>query len=120
MRDGEIRQVGTPEELFSQPAHLDVAEFMGFRNVVAGQVDDGRGRHGRDRRSAAPASGVAAAARSRPGGQAIVAIRPEDLHPVADGANGLRATVVSTEFRGREFVGFGAHGGRHGHLLPRP
>src|SRR3954452_11810967 len=33
MRDGVIRQVGTPAELFARPAHRDVAEFMGFRNV---------------------------------------------------------------------------------------
>src|SRR5271167_760506 len=30
MRDGVIRQVGTPAELFSRPLHRDVAEFMGF------------------------------------------------------------------------------------------
>ena len=34
MRDGEVRQVGTPEELYVRPAHLDVAEFMGFRNQI--------------------------------------------------------------------------------------
>ena len=38
MRDGEVRQVGTPEDLFARPDHLDVAEFMGFRNQVAGRV----------------------------------------------------------------------------------
>src|SRR6476620_10978343 len=38
MRDGVVRQVGTPKDLFSRPDHLDVAEFMGFRNKVAGRV----------------------------------------------------------------------------------
>ncbi len=31
LRDGEVRQIGTPEELYIRPAHADVAEFMGYR-----------------------------------------------------------------------------------------
>ena len=38
LRDGVIRQVGTPKELYEAPAHLDVADFMGFRNKLKGQV----------------------------------------------------------------------------------
>src|SRR6185312_1144356 len=34
MRDGMVRQVGTPQELYASPAHPDVAEFMGYRNLV--------------------------------------------------------------------------------------
>ena len=48
MRDGEIRQVGTPEDLYRAPGHLDVAEFMGFRNRIAGtyvRQYDGDDRH---------------------------------------------------------------------------
>src|SRR3954449_12143789 len=44
LRDGVIRQVGTPAELFARPAHRDVAEFMGFRNAIPGtiaRVEDG-------------------------------------------------------------------------------
>ena len=33
--DGQMRQIGTPEELYARPAHADVAEFMGYRNLVA-------------------------------------------------------------------------------------
>ena len=38
LRDGEVRQVGTPEDLFARPDHLDVAEFMGFRNRLTGHA----------------------------------------------------------------------------------
>src|SRR5258705_12765420 len=38
LRDGEIRQVGTPEELYARPATTDVADFMGFRNRISGVV----------------------------------------------------------------------------------
>jgi putative spermidine/putrescine transport system ATP-binding protein len=105
MRDGEIRQVGGPEDLFSRPDHLDVAEFMGFRNKVSGKVASvasdlatvtvgNVGVTGRVRTKAAP------------GEVAHLSIRPEDLHPVPEGGAGLEAKVVSTEFHGREFVGF--------------
>ncbi len=44
LKDGTIRQVGTPDDLYSRPEHLDVAEFMGFRNRIRGRVltRDGR------------------------------------------------------------------------------
>jgi len=105
MRDGEIRQVGGPEDLFSRPDHIDVAEFMGFRNKVAGRV-------------ASVANGLATVTvgevslvgRVRTsvgaGDAAHLSVRPEDLHPVRDGGLGLLAKVISTEFHGREFVGF--------------
>src|SRR5919107_1725182 len=38
LRDGEVRQVGMPEALYARPDHLDVAEFMGFRNRLTGRV----------------------------------------------------------------------------------
>src|ERR671911_90137 len=38
LRDGVVRQVGTPKELYDAPAHLDVADFMGFRNKLKGKV----------------------------------------------------------------------------------
>src|SRR6478735_5205101 len=38
LRDGQIRQVGAPEDLFARPDHIDVAEFMGFRNLLNGRV----------------------------------------------------------------------------------
>ncbi len=38
LRDGAVRQVGTPDDLYNRPEHLDVAEFMGFRNRIPGRV----------------------------------------------------------------------------------
>jgi putative spermidine/putrescine transport system ATP-binding protein len=33
MRLGKIQQIGTPEEIYSDPANLFVADFMGFKNI---------------------------------------------------------------------------------------
>jgi hypothetical protein len=107
MRDGEVRQVGTPEDLFSRPDHLDVAEFMGFRNKSSGPRHRRRsGGSGEVAVGDARRSSGRAAARSLVRGNGHVAIRPEDLHPRWPARAGSRRPVISTEFRGREFVGF--------------
>src|SRR5438132_7233574 len=34
MKDGVVQQIGTPHDVYAQPANLHVANFMGYRNVV--------------------------------------------------------------------------------------
>ena len=34
MKDGVVQQIGTPQEVYAQPANLHVARFMGYRNVL--------------------------------------------------------------------------------------
>jgi putative spermidine/putrescine transport system ATP-binding protein len=105
MRDGVIRQVGTPADLFARPDHLDVAAFMGFRNAVPGRLVSVEGE-----RAVVEADGAQLTALLRepvaPGAAAVVAVRPDDL-VAHHGETGLLATVVSTEFRGNDFTGFG-------------
>jgi putative spermidine/putrescine transport system ATP-binding protein len=79
---------------------------MGFRNQVPGRVVSVADGHavvdvGHARVSGRVREPVAA------GDEAFIAIRPDDLHPMAPGNSGLAATVAASEFRGREFVGFG-------------
>jgi len=105
LRDGKVRQVGTPGDLFSRPEHLDVAEFMGFRNRLSGRVESTEGDRATIVFDEARVSGRARGT-VRPGDVAVVAVRPEDLHPVASGHNGIPAIVSASEFRGREFMGF--------------
>jgi putative spermidine/putrescine transport system ATP-binding protein len=100
MRDGVVRQVGTPEELYARPAHADVAEFMGYRNLIPSRVINGA--------SANAASVTIGGAvllgtpvEARAGEAAIVAVRPDDLKPAGDGP--LAATVESAQYHGREF-----------------
>ena len=101
MRDGLIRQVGTPEDLYERPTHADVADFMGFRNRLAGRVAQVNGP-----RAVVEVAGARFAGAMREpvaaGGPAIVSIRPEDL---VAGPEGLAATVASVEYRGRAFFG---------------
>jgi len=102
MRAGEVRQVGTPEDLYSRPAHADVAEFMGYRNQI---------------RSRAAKSGnlvnVSVGGVSLQGtpvesisdGEAVAAMRPDDLKVTADGS--ISATVESAQYHGHDFYCLG-------------
>lgn len=38
MSEGRVRQIGTPDEIYSQPANRFVAEFMGESNIVSARV----------------------------------------------------------------------------------
>ena len=104
LRDGAIRQVGMPHELYESPGHLDVAEFMGFRNRLAGTitaVDGGR--------ASVDVGGTSLSGQLREdlgvGASAVIAVRPDDVAAGPGGANAIGATVETIEYRGREFVG---------------
>jgi putative spermidine/putrescine transport system ATP-binding protein len=98
MRSGEVRQVGTPEELYTRPAHADVAEFMGYRNQLRAQAT----RAGNLVNVSVggvilPATPVDAIE----GGEVIAAIRPDDL--VVSAAGSIVATVESAQYHGQSF-----------------
>jgi len=89
MRDGNIEQVGTPEDLYTQPATSFVATFVGLSNALAGMlVGDTVTVCG----SALPLLGTGPA-----NGLVTAYIRPEDL---TFAAAGLAATVVASSFLG--------------------
>ncbi len=96
--DGQARQLGTPEELYSQPATPAVAEFMGYRNLLdTTATPDGGGVMV----SVAGAKVRGTAQAGKIDGPAVVAIRPEDLVPTPDGP--IAATVEIAEYHGRDF-----------------
>ncbi|MEL4419934.1 putrescine/spermidine ABC transporter ATP-binding protein, partial [Shewanella algae] len=49
MSDGEIRQVGTPEDVYGDPADRFVASFIGDVNVIPGVLIETAGGSGRVR-----------------------------------------------------------------------
>jgi len=97
MRDGVVRQVGTPPELYAQPAYSDVAEFMGYRNLIRSKVaaDGGVSIGGGALRGTPIGTG------SSTGADVVVAVRPDDLRAAADGP--LAITVESAQYHGRDF-----------------
>ena len=85
MNAGRIEQMGSPEDLYENPATTFVANFLGQSNLVAGTITGKEGdtltveAHGH--RIALPA------ARCRvESGAAIIGVRPEKVHLAAAGA----------------------------------
>jgi putative spermidine/putrescine transport system ATP-binding protein len=106
MIDGQTRQIGTPEELYERPAHADVAEFMGYRNLFRSRAqvtNDGIAVSFGDAR-------LLGTAMDAVGSDAMVAIRPDDLRPRGDGP--ITATVEIAEYHGRDYYALarGANG----------
>jgi len=100
MKDGVVQQIGTPIEVYAQPANLHVARFMGYRNVLAVDVtEDENGRV----RVAGPDIALTGIAKQPMGKRAAVAIRPEEI--VVGGATGenlIAGRVDNVEYGGRD------------------
>jgi putative spermidine/putrescine transport system ATP-binding protein len=103
LREGEVQQVGSPEEVYAHPTNRYVAGFMGYRNMIPVVV------HAVDGDSVTVrADGLELVGVNRDGvtgGDAVAAIRPEDFTVAgADVENTFPATVEIVEYHGREQV----------------
>jgi iron(III) transport system ATP-binding protein len=88
MRDGQLAQVGTPQELYRSPSSAFVAEFIGPTNLIEGEITHSRDgvTHvstavGEIRAASGAVEQATAAARRR----VMVSIRPELIRIVPDG-----------------------------------
>jgi putative spermidine/putrescine transport system ATP-binding protein len=89
MREGQIEQIGSPEELYTRPATPFVANFVGLSNRVPGDLVDGFvSVHGER---------LAVLGDVPPDGPVTAFIRPED---VAFDSTGIEAVVVASSFLG--------------------
>ena len=103
MRDGVIEQSGTPEELYSQPRSLYVANFLGYRNLVPVQVGEVRGDNVSVAANGFHFSGTKRGTLSE-GGAAIATIRPRDVQVLRAGApDAIAASIELSEFVGDGF-----------------
>ena len=95
MSNGRIEQVGSPRELYNNPANLFVARFLGEpgMNILDGEAQDGRLRGpGFDIELPVVAENV--------GHRISVGIRPEDLQYAPSAAAVIRGTVRTVEYLG--------------------
>ena len=103
MKLGVVQQVGTPQEVFARPATLDVARFMGYRNVLPARVlrSDGASV------TVEGAGGVrlaGTAMQALPAGASVmVAVRPDEI-AIAEGEHAFPGTVETAEYGGREWL----------------
>ena len=108
MKDGNIEQIGNPEEVFARPRNLFVASFIGSpaMNLIEMTVESQGGRavlKGAEITIPAPSG---AAGKIKVGQRVTVGIRPSDLHIAkpADSGPVYDATVDVSEFLGTEVL----------------
>jgi putative spermidine/putrescine transport system ATP-binding protein len=89
MREGRIEQMGTPEEIWTQPRTAFVARFMGFETIL-GEQSDGR-------LTVVPQAALVLH-QPQHAAQALLAWRPD---MVVVGTGPYRARVVAASYQGR-------------------
>ena len=97
MKDGVLQQLGTPKEVYSDPANLFVAGFMGSppMNFISGSISSGSFQNG----AANIAAGGIADTKS-----AKFGFRPEDCQIVEAGKGLIDARVFTTEMTGDQVL----------------
>ncbi|MFE5340195.1 ABC transporter ATP-binding protein [Isoptericola sp. NPDC056578] len=104
LREGRVQQIGAPDDLYDHPRNWHVADFMGYRNILAGTPGgEGTVRVGGLTLHGRTVGDVAA------GDEVRVAVRPDDLTVLADGhaprdGNVVEGVVAVVEYHGREFA----------------
>ena len=105
MNDGLIQQVGSPHEVYEEPANAFVANFIGENNSFEGRIESTSGGECAVRLTSGDTVRARSATPRASGEPALLSLRPERLtiDPALDGiANRFSATVV-------EVIYFGAH-----------
>ena len=99
--EGALQQIGTPREVYDNPANLFVAGFMGSppMNFISGSIENGRFESGGG--VSVPVEGAGdAGAGLHDGAATVMGFRPEDAE-VSDPGTGLfDATVYAAELTG--------------------
>jgi ABC-type Fe3+/spermidine/putrescine transport system ATPase subunit len=98
LREGELLQVGTPQEVYAKPSCAEAANFFGFVNWVDGQVvQPGQVDTPLGRVCTLPGN-------TRPGDNVLLGFRPECLQPAVAPSGQLRGRLESSVFLGDQVV----------------
>ena len=99
MHAGRIIEEGDPETVYRRPRNRLTAEFLGIANLLPARIVSVNGRSC----LAATALGeieLPLQSGLRPGGEAVICLRPEDIQLQSAVASALRATVGETAYLG--------------------
>lgn len=94
---GMIEQIGSPQELYCQPASLFTARFLGLVNLLPAQVTQQDGK----RIVESPVGNLPAP--NQPLGETTLLIRPDSMRTDGSGTHRLTGQVLEISFRGSIF-----------------
>jgi putative spermidine/putrescine transport system ATP-binding protein len=90
MLDGQIKQFGTPEELYQWPNSIEVARFLGEKNFIQGRIQNGNFQ-----------SEIVTVPTARSDvNHARLMIKPEDIGIFPVGTKDLKGTIQSRKYAG--------------------
>ena len=101
MREGEIRQIGTPWEIYKEPKTSFIAEFVGTSNFITGKKMNGKVRFGRLELAVSNLENVDSET-------VYLAIRPENIEWVDESIpadNYLPSNIVEVQAEVINFLG---------------
>ncbi len=99
LEGGVIKQIGTPQELYDQPANLFVAKFLGTANILEGRVET---EGGQPRFRTRTGDVLALPGKADPRGTSIV-LRPQNISIQREaGPNSLTGQILHREFLGSQ------------------
>jgi iron(III) transport system ATP-binding protein len=96
LRDGQIAQYATPEDLYTRPVDADLATFIGEANLLEGVLNAGAVKTVLGTLPLDDAATV-------PEGQVTVLVRPEQIE-LASGGDGTPGRVTSYGYHGHDAV----------------
>lgn len=99
MHAGRLVQVGTPAEVYTHPASRFVAEFLGFKNILQGQVQ-AKGQQTVIVTEIGEIKLEATDAQHRSGQVAQILLRPDGAIVAEDGVSQIAGQIVEKSFRG--------------------
>ncbi len=102
MREGRVEQLGTPEEIYTEPANEYVARFVGTSNRLPVKAVDDQGRSVEWRGNRVP---TVAGAPLAPGSDAILIVRPERIRVSAVPGDGVPGGSWQGRVVERTFLG---------------
>jgi iron(III) transport system ATP-binding protein len=104
LNDGEIEQIGSPEEVFERPDNRFVADFLGKANFLTGTYRDDGGRP-TIRTTAGEELFVREGSDLRDGDQATIAISPEEIVLYEDRAHDAEDNVLTATIAEKLYYG---------------
>jgi iron(III) transport system ATP-binding protein len=107
MRDGNILQMASPDEIYNRPADLFVANFTGASNLLAGRVLDRNGEFGTVEAKDGHKLTAWLPAAVKAGEPVKIAVRPENVRLGINGSvepNRFTARVEAQRYQGTQTV----------------
>lgn len=97
MNEGSIRQIGTPEQIYMQPADMDIARLFGDPTINLLDVKPSRGRRGVSVGLSNVQVHLPNAPEQAVGRECVIGLRPEALSFVQEGEAGAIPVTVEVE-----------------------